>query len=117
MMIAILKNTIFIGQHVQSCKNRKSFTCKLVLHPLKLIAILKCFCTQGLKNSDYNGKYCTASSILQVSVFVLTSILAKALCFYGRVGTEYNSLTANNVRRFCNHGSLTSRSPNFIGKV
>ena len=76
-----------------------------------------CVCTQSLQNSVKTGQYCTESSIHKVSVFVLTSILATLIRFYGRVGTEYNSLTANHVRRFFFHGSLTSRSPFNLGEV
>ena len=76
-----------------------------------------CFCTQGLRNSVESGKYCTVSNILTVGVCAPTLILTKALRCYGRDGAEYNSLTVNYVRRFFQHGFLTSRSPNFIGKV
>ena len=76
-----------------------------------------CFCTQGLINPVETGIYCSVSNIQQVSVFVLTITPNQALCLNGRVGTEYNSLTANNVRRFRLHGFLTSRSPYAKGKV
>ena len=86
-----------------------------------LVSLLRyfesCFCTQGLKNPEYNGKYCSVSNIQKVSVFVLTITPNQALCLNGRVGTEYNSLTANNVRRFYIHGSLTTRSPILKVKV
>ena len=75
------------------------------------------FWTQSLENSENHGRYCTESSIHKVSFFVLTSRLAKLLCLNGRVGTEYNSLTANHVRRFDFHGFLTSRSPFNLGEV
>jgi len=76
-----------------------------------------CFCTQGLRNSVSTGKYCTVSNILVVGVYALTLILTKASRCYGRDGAEYNSLTVNHARRLYLHGFLTSRSPNFIGKV
>ena len=41
----------------------------------------------------------------------------QALCLNGRVGTEYNSLTANNVRRLSLRGLLASRSPILKVKV
>jgi len=49
-----------------------------------------CFCTQSLENSENHGQYCSVSSIHKVSVFVLTITPNQALCFNGRVGTEYN---------------------------
>ena len=86
-----------------------------------LVSLLRyfklCFCTQGLKNPDNSGKYCSVSNIQQVSVFVLTITPNQALCLNGRVGTEYNSLTANNVRRLSLRGLLASRSPILKVKV
>ena len=76
-----------------------------------------CFCTQGLINPVETGIYCSVSNIQQVSVFVLTITPNQALCLNGRVGTEYNSLTANNVRRLSLRGLLASRSPILKVKV
>ena len=86
-----------------------------------LVSLLRyfklCFCTQGLINPVETGIYCSVSNIQQVSVFVLTITPNQALCLNGRVGTEYNSLTANNVRRLSLRGLLASRSPILKVKV
>ena len=54
------------------------------------------------------------SNILKVSVFVLTDHLARSYVFMVGMAHEYNSLTANSVRRLFVHGSLTSPITHFL---
>ena len=108
-------NTYCIVYNSKNFNNTSLQTSKFIVSLPRYFKL--CFCTQGLRNSVHSGQYCTVSNILKVGVCALTSILTKALCFNGRDGAEYNSLTVNNVRRFYVHGFLTSRSPHLRGKV
>lgn len=86
-----------------------------------LVSLLRyfklCFCTQGLINPVILGKYCSVSNIQQVSVFVLTARLTKLYALMVGLAHEYNSLTANNVRRLVLRGLLATRSPILKVKV